>query len=124
MHFHDRGPTARFLRSSKMTSSAPSAASAFRPDISSQSPAYASPSVLFARFSVSGYVSGMSRLRAEAEGAAISMTDKMRWQRTMILVILIVLVWTLQTGLLAQNLGTAPQVGVAVQGQQGTQPEG
>jgi len=33
-------------------------------------------------------------------------------------------VLVVQAGLMAQNLGTAPQVNVAVQGQQGTQPEG
>ena len=39
-------------------------------------------------------------------------------------VVLAVFVLVVQAGLMAQNLGTAPQVNVAVQGQQGTQPEG
>jgi len=38
--------------------------------------------------------------------------------------VLSLLVLVIQAGLIAQNLGTAPQVNVAVQGQQGTQPEG
>ncbi len=42
----------------------------------------------------------------------------------MIAVVLSLFVLVMQAGLMAQNLGTAPQVNVAVQGQQGTQPEG
>jgi hypothetical protein len=45
-------------------------------------------------------------------------------QRFTVAVILSLLVLVTQAGLIAQNLGTAPQVNVAVQGQQGTQPEG
>jgi hypothetical protein len=53
-----------------------------------------------------------------------SMTDKTRKQRFTAVAVLAVVVLVLEAGLMAQNLGTAPQVNVAVQGQQGTQPEG
>ncbi len=52
------------------------------------------------------------------------MTDKRLWRGSVAVAVLAVLMLTLQTVLLAQNLGTAPQVNVAVQGQQGTQVEG
>lgn len=52
------------------------------------------------------------------------MTQNSRRQRVMIAVVLSLFVLVMQAGLMAQNLGTAPQVNVAVQGQQGTQPEG
>src|SRR5579872_7461878 len=52
------------------------------------------------------------------------MTQNSRRQTVMIAVILSLFVLVMQAGLMAQNLGTAPQVNVAVQGQQGTQPEG
>jgi hypothetical protein len=52
------------------------------------------------------------------------MTDKTRWQRSTVVAVLAVFVLMFEAGLMAQNLGTAPQVNVAVQGQQGTQPEG
>ena len=39
-------------------------------------------------------------------------------------VVLALFILVTQAGLNAQNLGAAPQVNVAVQGQQGTQPEG
>jgi hypothetical protein len=47
-----------------------------------------------------------------------------RRQKTTIALVLVLLVLTTQAALLAQNLGTAPQVNVAVQGQTGAQPEG
>jgi len=47
------------------------------------------------------------------------------WRRElMIAFVLALFVFAVQAGLMAQNLGTAPQVNVAVQGQQATQPEG
>ncbi len=52
------------------------------------------------------------------------MTQNSRRQKVMIAVVLSLFVLMMQAGLMAQNLGTAPQVNVAVQGQQGTQPEG
>jgi hypothetical protein len=52
------------------------------------------------------------------------MTQTSRRQKVMIAVVLSLFVLEMQAGLMAQNLGTAPQVNVAVQGQQGTQPEG
>jgi hypothetical protein len=52
------------------------------------------------------------------------MTQNSRRQKVMIAVVLSLFVLVMQAGLMAQNLGTAPQVNVAVQGQQGTQPEG
>src|SRR5437667_5615874 len=52
------------------------------------------------------------------------MRQNSRRQKVMIAVVLSVFVLVMQAGLMAQNLGTAPQVNVAVQGQQGTQPEG
>ena len=45
-------------------------------------------------------------------------------REVMIAVVLVLFVFAAQAGLMAQNLGTAPQVNVAVQGQQATQPEG
>jgi hypothetical protein len=47
-----------------------------------------------------------------------------RRQKTTIAVVLVLLVLATQAAMLAQNLGTAPQVNVAVQGQTGAQPEG
>jgi hypothetical protein len=52
------------------------------------------------------------------------MTDKTRRQRFTAVAVLAVVVLVFEAGLMAQNLGSAPQVNVAVQGQQGTQPEG
>ena len=52
------------------------------------------------------------------------MTQNSRRQKVMVAVVLSLFVLVMQAGLMAQNLGTAPQVNVAVQGQQGTQPEG
>jgi hypothetical protein len=52
------------------------------------------------------------------------MTQNSRWRKCSVAVVLATFVLVVQAGLMAQNLGTAPQVNVAVQGQQGTQPEG
>ena len=54
----------------------------------------------------------------------ISMMQTSRWQKSGVAIALAVFVLMVQAGLMAQNLGTAPQVNVAVQGQQATQPEG
>jgi hypothetical protein len=50
--------------------------------------------------------------------------DSARRQRITAAVVLALLVVSMQAALIAQNLGTTPQVNVAVQGEQGTQPEG
>jgi len=47
-----------------------------------------------------------------------------RRQKLTVAVILALLVLSTQEALIAQNLGAAPQVNVAVQGQTGAQPEG
>jgi hypothetical protein len=52
------------------------------------------------------------------------MMQNSRWRQFSCAVALALLVLAVQAGSLAQNLGTTPQVNVAVQGQQGTQPEG
>ena len=52
------------------------------------------------------------------------MMQHFRQREVMIAVVLVLFVFAVQMGLMAQNLGTAPQVNVAVQGQQATQPEG
>jgi hypothetical protein len=52
------------------------------------------------------------------------MTQNSRWRKYSVAVVLATFVLVVQAALIAQNLGTAPQVNVAVQGQQGTQPEG
>jgi len=52
------------------------------------------------------------------------MTHNSRRQRLTVAVVLGLFILVTQAGLNAQNLGAAPQVNVAVQGQQGTQPEG
>jgi len=52
------------------------------------------------------------------------MTQNSRWRKTSVAVVLAAFVLVVQAGLMAQNLGTAPQVNVAVQGEQATQPEG
>jgi hypothetical protein len=54
----------------------------------------------------------------------IPMMQTSRWQKSGVAIALAVFVLMVQAGLMAQNLGTAPQVNVAVQGQQATQPEG
>jgi hypothetical protein len=50
--------------------------------------------------------------------------DSSRRQRITASVVLALLVVSMQAALIAQDLGTTPQVNVAVQGEQGTQPEG
>ena len=50
--------------------------------------------------------------------------DSARRQRITVAVVLALLVMSTQAALIAQNLGATPQVNVAVQGQQGAQPEG
>ena len=52
------------------------------------------------------------------------MTHHSRRQRLTVAVVLGLFILVTQAALNAQNLGAAPQVNVAVQGQQGTQPEG
>jgi uncharacterized protein YggE len=52
------------------------------------------------------------------------MMQNSRQQNVSIAVVLALFLFAVQAGLMAQNLGTAPQVNVAVQGQQATQPEG
>jgi hypothetical protein len=52
------------------------------------------------------------------------MMQNSRQQNVSIAVVLALFLFAVQVGLMAQNLGTAPQVNVAVQGQQATQPEG
>jgi len=52
------------------------------------------------------------------------MTHNSQRQRLTVAVVLGLFILVTQAGLNAQNLGAAPQVNVAVQGQQGTQPEG
>ena len=47
-----------------------------------------------------------------------------RRQKLTVAVVLALLVLSTQAALIAQNLGAAPQVNVAVQGQTGAQPEG
>jgi hypothetical protein len=83
---------------------------------------------VFARFGVSGYFSAqphLNTLGAERSKTQIPMTYyDVRRQKTTIALVLVLLVLTTQAALLAQNLGTAPQVNVAVQGQTGAQPEG
>jgi hypothetical protein len=54
----------------------------------------------------------------------IPMTHNSQRQRLTVAVVLGLFILVTQAGLNAQNLGAAPQVNVAVQGQQGTQPEG
>ena len=50
--------------------------------------------------------------------------DSSRRQRITAAVVIALLIMSTQAALLAQNLGAAPQVNVAVQGEQGSQPEG
>jgi hypothetical protein len=71
----------------------------------------------------SGYVSPKPQTGAE-RSSKIPMTHNSRRQRLTVAVVLALFILVTQAGLNAQNLGAAPQVNVAVQGQQGTQPEG
>lgn len=52
------------------------------------------------------------------------MTHNSQRLKLTVAVVLALFILATQAGLNAQNLGAAPQVNVAVQGQQGTQPEG
>jgi hypothetical protein len=52
------------------------------------------------------------------------MAQNSRWRKYSAAAVLSAFIIMAQVSLVAQNLGTAPQVNVAVQGQQGTQPEG
>jgi hypothetical protein len=52
------------------------------------------------------------------------MKQNSRRQRLTIAVVLALFLLATQAAMMGQNLGAAPQVNVAVQGQQGTQPEG
>jgi hypothetical protein len=62
--------------------------------------------------------------QAGQKGANIPMTQTSRWRKCSVAIALATFVLVVQAGLMAQNLGTAPQVNVAVQGEQATQPEG
>ncbi len=52
------------------------------------------------------------------------MTNISAWRQALPVALVLALLVVMQAGLIAQNLGTAPQVNVAVQGQSGSQPEG
>jgi len=66
-----------------------------------------------------------SNAGAERRRNRIPMTSQnARRQKLTVAVIIALLVLVTQAALVAQNLGTAPQVNVAVQGQTGAQPEG
>jgi len=52
------------------------------------------------------------------------MKDISAWRRAIPVALILALLVVMQAGLIAQNLGSAPQVNVAVQGQTGSQPEG
>src|ERR1700761_6258880 len=76
----------------------------------------------FARPFESGYVSSIPTWGGKEQ--LIPMMQTSRWRKSGVAIALAPFVLVVQAGLMAQNLGTAPQVNVAVQGQQGTQPEG
>ncbi len=76
----------------------------------------------FARLLDSGYVSFIPKRGPKEQ--LIPMMQNSRWRKSGVAIALAALVLVVQVGLMAQNLGTAPQVNVAVQGQQATQPEG
>ena len=52
------------------------------------------------------------------------MRDLSAWRRALPVALILALLVVTEAGLIAQNLGTAPQTNVAVQGQTGAQPEG
>lgn len=52
------------------------------------------------------------------------MRDISAWRRAIPVALILALLVVMQAGSIAQNLGSAPQVNVAVQGQTGSQPEG
>jgi len=76
----------------------------------------------FARVFESSYFSFVPKRGRKEQ--IIPMTQNSRWRKSSVAIALAAFVLVVQAGLMAQNLGTAPQVNVAVQGQQGTQPEG
>jgi hypothetical protein len=76
----------------------------------------------FARLFESGYFSSIPTQGRKEQ--LIPMMQNSQRREVMIAVVLVLFVFAVQAGLMAQNLGTAPQVNVAVQGQQATQPEG
>jgi hypothetical protein len=80
------------------------------------------PQHSFARVFESGYFSFIPKRGRKEQ--IIPMTQNYRWRKSSVAIALAAFVLVVQAGLMAQNLGTAPQVNVAVQGQQGTQPEG
>jgi hypothetical protein len=52
------------------------------------------------------------------------MKDLSAWRRALPVAVILALLVVTEAGLIAQNLGSAPQTNVAVQGQTGSQPEG
>ncbi len=52
------------------------------------------------------------------------MTNTSTSRQALPVAVVLALLVVMQAGLIAQNLGSAPQVNVAVQGQSGSQPEG
>src|SRR5437867_794592 len=52
------------------------------------------------------------------------MTNLSTWRQALPVALVLALLVVMQAALIAQNLGSAPQVNVAVQGQSGSQPEG
>ena len=52
------------------------------------------------------------------------MRDISTWRRALPVALILALLVVTEAGLIAQNLGSAPQTNVAVQGQTGAQPEG
>jgi len=52
------------------------------------------------------------------------MRDLNTWRRALPVALILALLVVTEAGLIAQNLGSAPQTNVAVQGQTGAQPEG
>jgi hypothetical protein len=76
----------------------------------------------FARLFESRYVSSIpARGRKEQ---LIPMMQNSRWRKSAVAIAIAAFVLVVQARLMAQNLGAAPQVNVAVQGEQATQPEG
>ncbi len=71
------------------------------------------------------FASPNTTARGGKEQNPIPMTiHSTRQQKMTVAVVLALLVLSTQAALIAQNLGAAPQVNVAVQGQTGAQPEG
>ena len=76
----------------------------------------------FARVLGSGYVSSIPKRGRKEQ--LIPMTQNSRYWKCSVAIALATFVLVVQAGLMAQDLGTAPAVNVAVQGEQATQPEG